>query len=452
MSSGITFSGFNSIDFNVVLSAVMQQESQPLTALQSRQTALTTRATQLTTLSTRVTALQTAATALSSATGTATFKATTGDSTAVGVTAGTSAVAGRYDIVVNELARAQVTASANAAPDADTTSVATGGSITIGSQTINITASTTLKQLSDAINANADAPARASVVQSGANAFKLVLTAKNTGDANKFTVTDNLTGGAFDLNFTDTDNDGVSGDDVLDNAVNATDAQVTINNVAVTSASNTLDAAVPGSTITLYKKDVGKVVVVEVAEDPSALKTKLQSFVNAYNDISKFVTDQLAAKTDGAIGRDPIVRTLRNELRSALGQEYSSGGAFKYLSQIGIEITRTGSMQINDAVFTEASKSGNAEIAKLLAGTDSTPGALKAISTTLKQYTQAQGFLQSAQSQITDQQSRLATQVARMQDRLAIRRAALQQEFTAADAAMSQLKNQSGSLSNMGSL
>lgn len=449
MSSGITFSGFNSIDFNVVLSAIMTQESAPLTALQSRQTALTTRSTQLNTFSARLTSLQNAATALSTSTGTASYKSTSSDSTAVSVSSTSSAVPGRYDIVVNELARAQVSASANAAPDAETTTIATGGSITIGGKTVTLTGATTLRQLSEAINADADVPARASVVQSGTNAFKLVLTAKSTGQANAFTITDNMTGGAFDLNFADADNDGVSGDSVADNAVQATDAQLTINNVAITSASNTLDAAVPGSSITLFKKDSANPIVVEVTEDQSALKTRLQTFANAYNAITSFITDQQAAKTDGAIGRDPLVRSLRNELRATLGKEFSTGSTFKYLSQIGVEISRTGTMEIKDSVFDEALKSGSADIGKLLAGTDAVPGALKTIANTVKQYTQAQGFLQSAQAQITDQQARLSTQVNRMQDRLALRRAALQQEFTAADAAMSQLKNQSGSLSNV---
>ena len=40
MSSPITFSGFNSIDFNRILTAVMSQESQPLTDLQTRQSTL----------------------------------------------------------------------------------------------------------------------------------------------------------------------------------------------------------------------------------------------------------------------------------------------------------------------------------------------------------------------------------------------------------------------------
>ena len=44
MGSPITLSGFNSIDFNLILTSIMTQESQPLTALQSRQSALKSRA------------------------------------------------------------------------------------------------------------------------------------------------------------------------------------------------------------------------------------------------------------------------------------------------------------------------------------------------------------------------------------------------------------------------
>jgi flagellar capping protein FliD len=42
-------------------------------------------------------------------------------------------------------------------------------------------------------------------------------------------------------------------------------------------------------------------------------------------------------------------------------------------------------------------------------------------------------------------------QIASMQARLAIQRASLQRQFTEADAAMSRLRNQSGSLAGIGS-
>ena len=40
MSSPITFSGFNNIDFNMILNGIMQQASLPMVVMQNRQTAL----------------------------------------------------------------------------------------------------------------------------------------------------------------------------------------------------------------------------------------------------------------------------------------------------------------------------------------------------------------------------------------------------------------------------
>lgn len=451
MSSGITFSGFNSIDFGLILNTIMQAESTPLTNLQKKQTTLKSQVTNLGTLSSRITTLQNAAAALSTPTDATPFKATSSDATAVSISSGTSGVAGRYDIAVTDLARAQVTASENAAPDSNTTTVATGGSITIGSETITISSSTTLKQLSDKINANADSPARAAVVQSGANSYKLVLTGKNTGANNAFTVTDNLTGGAFDLEFGDFDNDGITGDDVEDNAIQAKNAQLTVNNIAITSATNTLDSAIPGATITLLKEDTGTIVA-DVSADAAGLKTKLQSVVTAYNDLMKFVNDQSAASARGdqtSLGRDALLRGVKGALRGVLSDEYDdNGGAFSYLAQIGLEMTTSGTMQLKEGVFNEATKNGTGDVALLLGGADG-DGAFAALKNVLKDYTRTGGFVQSAQTQLNTQVSRLGNQVETMQSRLAIRRAALQQEFTAADAAMSRLKSQSGSLSGM---
>lgn len=448
MSTGITFSGFNQIDFNVILTSIMQQESQPLVNLQTRQTSLQSKITNFGTLATRMTAMQTAATALSTASGISSYKATSNNTSAVGISTGPDAVPGRYDIVVKELAKAQVTASESTAPDANTTAVATGGSITIGGKVITVGSSMTLKGLSDAINATADAPARASVVQSGTNSYKLVLTAKSTGEANAFTITNNLTGGAG-VAFTDTDGDNISGDDAADNAVQALDADVLVNNVVVKSASNTLESAIPGSTLTLFKKDPTETVVIDITTDPAGLKSKLQTFVSAYNDLTKFIKDQegTAAKADQAsIGRDPNVRQVRRDVRSMIGELYDTGGPFKYLSQIGIETTITGQLQLKEDVFNEAVKNGTADVTTLLVGTTGTPGALATIKNRLKEYTQSHGVLQNAQAQITAQITKLGTQIDKMADRLAIRRMALSQEFTAADIAMSRLKNQSGSL------
>ncbi|HUU32465.1 MAG TPA: flagellar cap protein FliD N-terminal domain-containing protein, partial [Vicinamibacterales bacterium] len=79
MGSPVTLSGFNNIDFNLILTSIMTQESQPLVALQSRQASLQSKASAFGSLANRVSALQSAVAKLSSATNLASTKATTSD-------------------------------------------------------------------------------------------------------------------------------------------------------------------------------------------------------------------------------------------------------------------------------------------------------------------------------------------------------------------------------------
>jgi flagellar hook-associated protein 2 len=451
MSSGITFSGFNNIDFNTVLNAMMAEASQPLTALQSQQSDVQSQISNFKTLASYTSTLQSAVAKLTTAQAVAGFAATATDASAVSVTAGANAAAGHYDVVVNELARAQVTASANAAPDATTTIVANAGTLSINGHNVTVAAGVTLQGLADAINGNADVPATAAVVQSGANNFRLVLTAKSSGHDNGFTVTNTLTGGSG-VSFTDTNGDGISGNSAADNAVQATDADLTVNNIHITSASNTLTNQIPGVTMTLFKKDPTATIGVDVATDTTALTANVNDFINAYNDLVGFATNQATAAGKGdttSIGRDPVLRSLRNSLRSMMTASYAgTGGALGYLSQAGIEFTQSGTLQLNQSVFSAAVQNGTADVSALFAGGSGSQGAFSKLNDLLTTYTQGNGTLSSVQTQLTSQVSRLTDQISSMQDRLAIQRTALQAEFTAADAAMTQLKSQAGSFAS----
>jgi len=452
VSSAITFSGFNSIDFNVVLNAIMQQESQPLQALQTQQNALKSRVSNLGTLAGMASTLEGAAKALADPAAGAAFTASVSDTAAMAVSAGAAAMPGRYDVVVNEVARAQVTASASVAPDVDSTIVAGGGSLTLGGHTVTLSGPVTLRQLADAINASAEPPARASVVQSGPGEFRLVITAKNTGVENGFTIQNDLTGGSG-VSFGDSNGDGISGDSAEDNAVQAADAQLLVNNIPITSASNTIEDAIPGATLTIFRRNPGESVAVDVAPDASVFEGKIASFVSAYNDLVKFAADQTAAAGRGdesSIGRDPLLRQLRNSLRGALTSPHDNGGPLRYVSEMGLELMQDGRLKLNSERFKAAVASGTADVSALFAGTTAAPGALADIQNLLTGYTSSDGLLPASRSQLNARVGRLDNQVMAMQERLAVRRLALQREFIAADQAMSQLKNQSGSLASFG--
>lgn len=449
MGSPVTFSGFNNVDFGTVLNALMKQAAIPLNQLQAKHTALKTQQTNFDTLSSKLSAIGSAAQALAEPGSLQSATATTTDSAALSVSAAGSAAPGHYDVVVRELARSQVTASVSTSPDSDSTAVATAGALEIAGIQISVSQPVTLRQLAEAINAS-DAPVTASVIASGPSQYRLVLTASASGAANVFTVTNSLSGGSG-VTFADTDSDGVSGDSAADNAVQAVNADVTVNNIAIASASNTLTEAIPGVSLTLLRRDPNGTVGVDIASDSTATKTALSSFVTAYNAFASFYATQSTAARAGdesSIGRNPMVRGLQTDIRNNLLQAQTTGGRYTNLSQIGLEFTRTGQLQLNEATFATAMNTDPDAVRGLLSGSGGT-SAFERVATTLDGYTRSSGLLSGVKQQLTASISRLGTQIDAMTERLVQQRATLQREFVEAEAAMTRLKNQSG---NLGSL
>lgn len=450
MGSPITFSGFNNIDFTTVLNAIMQQESLPLNALANRQSALKAENSAYGVLATKLGALDSAAAALAHTDTVTKYRADSSNAAAVSVTSNGAVAAGQYDVVVNTLARAQVTASNTSAPDADTTVVATGGSLTIGGVAVTVAAGVTLQGLSDQINHTAGIGVTASVIQSAPGTFQLVLSGKEPGAANAFTVSNTLSGG-LGVGFIDTDNDGLAGNSAADNAVGASNATLTVNNIPVSATTNTLTDVIAGVTLTLNKQDPASTVSVTVGRDDNDLTTRVKTFISAYNDLVAFTNSQRTAAaggTTGTLARNPVLSGVRNQLRDALLGVYS-GGLYGHLSEIGIGPDRTGLLTLDETTFAAAVAANPSEVAHLFTGSNN-DGVFAAVDTFVTQYTQSGGFIPSATNQLTDELTRVGTSIASMQARLAIRRTALQQQFTAADVAMAQLKSQSSSLASFG--
>jgi flagellar hook-associated protein 2 len=171
----------------------------------------------------------------------------------------------------------------------------------------------------------------ASIVESAHGQFRLVLTSTNSGLANAFAVTTVPTGGS-----------GVAFADP--NAQEADDASLSINGLAVTSSSNTLTSAIPGTTLSLLHGD-GSTTTVAVAADDTALTTKVKTLLSAYNDLVKFMADQRTAAgngTTGTLAHEAILQQARTALRGALTGSYGSG-TFTNLAEVASDSIRPAS-------------------------------------------------------------------------------------------------------------
>src|SRR5215467_5171277 len=156
-TGAVTFSGFNGIDFSVVINAIMQQANAPLANLQNQQQAVQNQQSAYSQLGTQISNLETDTLNLTGFDAFTQVASTSSDPTVVTSTAGSDAIAGHYDIAITNTATSQVTTSTSSYNSVSDVA-ADGGSIsfTIGSTTttpIQIQSSTTLAQLRDQINA-----------------------------------------------------------------------------------------------------------------------------------------------------------------------------------------------------------------------------------------------------------------------------------------------------------
>lgn len=436
MGSPVTLSGFNKIDFMQILDAVMQQESKPLKTLETRVDNISQQISSFGTFLSKLSDLEGAVEALDDATAFGGRTTTVTDENIVTVSTGATTPIGTYDIKVNELARAQVTGSNSAHTDKDTTIVASSGTLTLGGVAVTVSSGVTLQGLSDLINANADVPVTATIVSPAAGTYQMVLTGKQTGTANAFSIVNGLGGGiSFGAN-----------------AVNATDASVEVNGITVTSSTNTVTDAVAGATLTLLQKAPTTTVTATVQQDLDNSKKLIETFVKAYNDTMGYIDLETAKARTGdarSIGKDGTVRGIANLMTEKMNTLYAVGGAFSYAASAGIGFTHDGELEFDATVFEGAAKTNLADIQKLFVGGGGVDGLFVQMRQAIVEYTGAGGIIASTKETLESESESIETRVAGLTERLALRRTTLLRQYISYDQALSKLNSQQGYLNGL---
>ncbi|EIC20519.1 flagellar filament capping protein FliD [Thiorhodovibrio frisius] len=308
---------------------------------------------------------------------------TNSDKTALTVKADADAPSGNYKIDVNRLAAAQslATNEADAASftdKAETTVVNEGDTATlslqVGSGTateINLDASEgalTLGDVRDAIN-GAEAGVTASIINDD-NGSRLVLTSDETGADNTIKMTASGTSG-FDIALSIDGQAAGSGAGEITQV--AQDAEAVINGITITSSSNSLDDAVDGLSVTLNAV-TESTASVTVAEDKSSLRSLLNEFVGAYNELINQTNSMTAYNADNQQGAllmgDSTVRGIRSMLGNSMVQfGQTNDGENLALANLGIVSGKDGKLSFDQDVFNDAMDSyGSDNIAAAVKG------------------------------------------------------------------------------------
>ncbi|SFM17818.1 flagellar filament capping protein FliD [Rugamonas rubra] len=137
----------------------------------------------------------------------------------------------------------------------------------------------------------------------------------------------------------------------------AQDALLTVNGKEVKSASNTLDKAIDGVSLTLAAK--GKTDVV-IAQDPAQIGKNVRAFVTAYNELN----DKLQALQKGELKSDRALSQASGQL-SQLLKTGGNGVSVAALANAGVSLEANGSLKLDEKKLTSALAADAGTVGKL---------------------------------------------------------------------------------------
>ena len=444
------------LDTESIISKIMTIEQRPLLLLQQQEAAYQSKISALGTLKGVLSDLQTAAAALKKTDLFDTFSVTSGNTTALTATVGSTAVEGTYNVEVTALARSQQVKGSSFAASTDV--VGTGTlTIQVGTKTAAIvtidSAHNTLAGIAQAINA-ANTDVTAGVVNDGTG-YYLTLASKETGTSNtiSFTIDDD--------DLVDNDANGLS--KLYDNPAAQTMAQtqaaanagLVVNGIVVTSQDNIIDDVIQGVTLTLKAADPGKPFEVKVARDATSVSSKLTAFVDKYN--KAYSSLQALQRSDpeagdiGALQGDSTARILQMRLQGFLSTAVEGvDDAVNSLSALGVSADEDGKLTFDSATFTTAYEEHRDDVVAFFTQTtEGSEGFAVQVDSMLETYLQSTtGLLATKEEGLNRSIERIGDQAERIAMRLEKREESLRSQFAALEELLSQFQTTSGTLTN----
>ncbi len=370
------------INYDNLISGLMQLQRQPITRLQSKQSACNQKISVYNQISSKLSALKSTADKLRTTSNFYAKTASVSDPTIMTATAGSSTAAGNYTIGVHSVAGKISLASeekeVHSGVASTTTVINSSGSGKVfqytyaGTQrTLTVEEGATLEGLRDLINNDSGNPGvTAAIFYDGSN-YRLSLTGNSTGSTKTISIDAGTTlDGTGTVDFRSS---------TFTQSKTASDAKFSIDGIDITSSSNTISDVISGVTLTLKKESTSSVTV-SITNDTSTISQNIQAFVNAYNDVVSYVsansTYDSTTKKGGPLFGESTPKDIANRMRGLITSRVTGlPEDMRTFAQIGISTNRDGTLTLNSSTLNIKLSSDLEGVADIF--TDSSSGIAK---------------------------------------------------------------------------
>tara|TARA_R110001606_G_scaffold395213_1_gene567049 strand:- start:34451 stop:35830 length:1380 start_codon:yes stop_codon:yes gene_type:complete len=352
-------------------------------------------------------------------------------------TADKTAVPGKYNIEVIQLAESAKSRSGNFTSADEVVGIGSLA-ISLGAKTFNVTVdgeNNTLAGLRDAINAASDNPGLTASIINVDGGSRLVLTSDKLGSANTIGIV------VSDSDGQSTDTAGLSrlATVNLTTVQAAQDAIINVDDQPVTRDSNSFSDVIAGVKFTLDSASPGTVESLAIGLDKGSLIKNVNSFVTAYNSLADTMANLSSYNADtGAAGTllgDSALRSVQNQIRQTMTSSISGLG-FDSLVAIGITTNDEGHLEVDSAKLDTVMTNDYTAVSQLFASEN---GLAKSLDSVLERYISTDGILTAREGGLQSSIDSLDADRELLNRRLASLDARYRAQFTAMDILVAQL-------------
>ena len=315
-------------------------------------------------------------------------------------------------------------------------------------QAFDTDAATTLSGLVAAINAGS-AGATVTAAATSGTVFTITKDSASDTQMTKGSIGGTSNGSAA-LTISTADTANGSDGNKIQAAQNAT---LSVNGLAVSSASNQVDGVVSGLKLNLMGVTSADVVL-SVSRDTSVAKAAIIDLVTAYNSFDSVIQGLTASGStttdEGGLKSDTSITALRTKVRSFLISDSSTPGtAMMRMSDIGVSLNRSGSFIVDDTALSTALTNYYSDITQMFsANTDNmtsygaaSRGIAGDLVTQIDTYLSFDGLVKLREKSYSNKTSTLTTEQAALDKKMISIEARYTKQFSTMSKIMDEMKS-----------
>ncbi|MCG8565339.1 MAG: flagellar filament capping protein FliD [Desulfobacterales bacterium] len=193
---------------------------------------------------------------------------------------------------------------------------------------------------------------------------------------------------------------------------------------------------------------------ISITENTSGIITEIKEMINTLNELAKEIdaNDDYNKETGewGTLAKTPSIGNAKERLLSLVGSQlHVDGSSITSFYDMGLEVSRDGSITLDESILTQKVNGSFTDVEKFFLGNDSITGMADQINDMLKEFTKAQGLMQSETQAVDTKITQMTEDITSKTEQIEKKYETMAAQFTELDKYMRQMQSQQNFITQM---